>query len=152
MSGAAAKLRSVPGKAGQLFFTSGTAGGLDLGLRRSIDGGESWSRVANANRVDDIAFGKAAAGASYPTIFISGQVGGVYGIWRSIDEARSWHQLVGFPVGTLDQVSVIAADPDVFGRVYVGYTGSGWVWGEPAPCKPAPYASFGTSQCSPVRP
>ena len=147
---AAAKLRSVPGKAGHLFFTSGLAGGADLALRRSTDGGVTWSRLEGVTRVDDVAFGKAAAGASYPAIYISGQVGGRYGIWRSVDETRSWQQLVDFPVGTLDQVTVIAADPDVFGRVYMGYKGSGWIWGEPAPCSPAPYRSFMTAQCTGV--
>jgi hypothetical protein len=43
--------------------------------------------------------------------------------------------LAEFPVGRLDQVTAVAADPDVFGRVYLGYAGSGWIWGEPAPCK-----------------
>jgi len=148
-SAMAAKLRSVPGKAGHLFFTSGVAGGVTP-LRRSTDGGASWMDVADVSRVDDIGFGKAAAGASYPAIYISGQVRGVYGVWRSIDEARSWQKLVDFPVGTLDQVTVIAADPDVFGRVYLGYKGSGWIWGEPAPCRAAPYASFAISQCSAV--
>lgn len=146
-----AKLRSVPGKAGHLFFTS-AAGGGETPLRRSGDGGTTWTTVPNVSHVDDVGFGKAAAGARYPTIYISGQVGGVYGVWRSVDDTRSWQQLVDFPMGTLDQVTVIAGDPNVFGRVYLGYRGSGWVWGEPAPCKPAPFMSFATSQCAAVRP
>jgi len=148
-SGSAAKLRSVPGHAGHLFFTSAVNGGETV-LRRSIDGGTTWSLVSGVNRVDDIAFGKAAAGAAYPAIYISGQVNGSYGVWRSIDDARSWQKLVDFPVGTLDQVTVVAADPDVFGRVYLGYKGSGWIWGEPAPCRAAPYTLFATEQCSAV--
>jgi photosystem II stability/assembly factor-like uncharacterized protein len=146
----AAKLRAVPGKAGHLFFTSGVAAG-DTALRRSTDGGRTWSLVPQVNRVDDVGFGKAAASASYPTIYISGQVGGIYGVWRSVDEGRRWQRLVDFPVGTLDQVTVIAGDPNVFGRVYLGYKGSGWIWGEPAPCKAAAPAVFASSQCSAVQ-
>lgn len=148
-SGMAAKLRSVPGHAGHLFFTSGVAAG-DTRLRRSMDGGATWRTLDSVTRVDDVAFGKAAAGAAYPTIYISGQVGGVYGVWRSVDNAASWHRLVEFPMGTLDQVTVMAADPDVFGRVYLGYKGSGWIWGEPAPCQAAPFAAFATRQCSTI--
>ncbi|QAY79903.1 hypothetical protein ETR14_13900 [Sphingosinicella sp. BN140058] len=133
-NGAAAKLRVVPGKAGHLFFTAGFDGPQDSRLRRSIDGGEHWSILDGVDRVDDIAFGKAAAGARYPTMFLSGQVRGSYGIWRSIDEGRSWQRVGAFPVGSLDQVSVVGADPDVFGRVYLGFKGSGWVYGEPAGC------------------
>lgn len=146
----AAKLRSVPGHAGHLFFTSGFEHTTDTALRRSVDGGETWTVMPEITRVDDIAFGKAATGAAYPTIFISGRVGGVYGVWRSTDQAASWHQLVDFPVGTLDQVTVVAADPDVFGRVYLGYKGSGWVWGEPAPCSAKPYQALARQQCSSV--
>jgi photosystem II stability/assembly factor-like uncharacterized protein len=146
----AAKLRSVPGHAGHLFFTSAFEHTSDTNLRRSTDGGRTWTVLPDVSRVDDIAFGKAARGASYPTLFISGRVGGVYGVWRSTDNAATWTQLVDFPVGTLDQVTAIGADPDIFGRVYLGYKGSGWIWGEPAPCQPAPFLAGGAVQC--VRP
>jgi len=147
----AAKLRSVPGQPGNLFFTSDFQYTDDSALRRSVDGGKSWQIVPNVTRVDDIAFGKAAKGKTYPTLFLSGRVAGEYGVWRSIDNAGSWQQLVDFPVGTLDQVSAIGADPDVFGRVYLGYVGSSWIWGEPAPCTPAAYLPLAEKQCSRVR-
>lgn len=146
----AAKLRSVPGREGHLFFTNGHASSGDTVLRRSTDKGATWTKIVNVDRVDDIAFGKAAPGASYPALYVSGRVGGVYGIWRSLDNAANWQRLVDFPAGSLDQVTVMAADPDVFGRVYLGYKGSGWIWGEPAPCKPAPMSSLATIQCSKV--
>lgn len=132
----AAKLRAVPGHAGELFFTSGFAYAGDTGLRRSTDGGATWAIVPDVAHVDDIAFGKAAPGAAYPAIYISGRVHEAYGVWRSLDNAKSWQKLTEFPAGTLDQVTAIGADPDVFGRVYLGYKGSGWIWGEPAPCAP----------------
>ncbi|MBW6523991.1 hypothetical protein KZ810_10840 [Sphingomonas sp. RHCKR47] len=151
VSNMAAKLRSVPGHAGHLFFTSGFEHTGDTGLRRSRDGGATWQVVADVTRVDDIAFGKAAKGARYPTIFVSGRIGGEYGIWRSVDDAQTWQRLIDFPAGTLDQVSVVGADPDVFGRVYLGYVGSGWIWGEPAPCTPAPLGARNDTQCVAVR-
>ena len=86
-------------------------------------------------------------GASYPTIFISGQVGGRYGVWRSTDDAVSWEQIGGLPVGTLDQVTVVAGDPDSFGRVYLGYKGSGWIYGQPASCNPHPYRFPDEMEC-----
>jgi photosystem II stability/assembly factor-like uncharacterized protein len=150
-SNAAAKLRAVPGQPGHLFFTSAVQHTSDTDLRRSIDGGAHWQTVAGVNRVDDIAFGKAAKGSNYPTIFLSGRVGGEYGMWRSIDNALTWQRLVDFAVGSLDQVSVVGADPDVFGRVYIGYVGSSWIWGEPAPCTPAAYSPLAGKQCSLVR-
>ena len=145
-----AKLRVVPGHAGAMFFTSGVSGG-DTTLRRSNDEGATWSLVTGVNQVDDIAFGKAAPGASWPTIFISGRVGGTYGIWRSVDNAASWHMVTPAPAGTLDQVTSIEGDKDVFGRVYVGYKGSGWRYGEPASCQPAAYKAGDNQSCDAVQ-
>jgi photosystem II stability/assembly factor-like uncharacterized protein len=142
-----AKLRAVPGKAGHLFFTSGVAEAAETQLRRSIDGGRTWNDVPGVDDVDDIAFGKAAAGSAYPTIFISGQVRGRYGIWRSTDNAASWRMVGEFPIGSLDQAVVMEADKSVFGRVYIGYKGSGWVYGEPTACSPAPYELPAKSEC-----
>lgn len=144
----AAKLRAVPGKAGHLFFTSAIEDGPDTRLRRSIDGGTSWTVIDGVDHVDDIGFGKAARGGRYPTLFVSGRVGSRYGIWRSVDDAASWHRVAGFPDGRLDQVNVVEGDKDVFGRVYVGYTGSGWLYGEPAPCRPAPMRPVDDRQCT----
>lgn len=143
-----AKLRAVPGKAGHLFFTSGVMGRGDTALRRSTDGGARWTKVEGTAQVDDIAFGKPAGGRDYPAMYVSGQIGGKYGIWRSIDNAASWQRLIDFPLGRLDQVTVIEADKQVFGRVYVGYMGSGWVYGEPATCGAA--ATWAIAQCQAV--
>lgn len=142
-----AKLRAVPGYEGHLFFTSGVSQESDMALRRSTDGGVSWQVLQALQRVDDIAFGKAATGGTYPTIFISGQIGGKYGIWRSTDNALSWSRLAEFPIGTLDQVTVVGADPNVFGRVYVGYKGSGWRYGEPAQCAVSQYRFPDNAEC-----
>lgn len=146
----AAKLRPVPGRSGDLFFTS-AAGGKDAALRRSRDGGATWSVVREIDHVDDVAFGKAAPGASAPTIFLSGQIRGSYGIWRSVDDGATWQRIGTFPVGRLDKVTVMGADPDQFGRVYIGYMGSGFLYGEPSDCLPAPFRAFDTTECTAVR-
>lgn len=143
-----AKLRAVPGHAGHLFFTSAFPHTTDTRLRRSVDGGKTWIALEGISRVDDIAFGKGVKGGSYPAIYLSGRVGGLYGIWRSLDDARSWTRLVDFALGSLDQVTAIGADPDRFGRVYIGYKGSGWIWGEPSPCPPARLVPMAEVQCS----
>lgn len=144
----AAKLRAVPGHAGHLFFTSGASLVPDSRLRRSLDGGATWTTLDTVNAVDDIGFGKPARGGDYPAIYVSGKVRGTYGIWRSTDNAASWTRLAGFPLGKLDQAIVVEGDKDVFGRVYVGYKGSGWVYGEPAPCRPAPFSRAASEDCT----
>ncbi|WP_209442417.1 WD40/YVTN/BNR-like repeat-containing protein [Neoroseomonas oryzicola] len=146
-----AKLRPVPGRSADLFFTSGVAGTGDTRLRRSTDGGKTWIALDGIRRVDDVGFGRPGPGSDEPTCFISGQVEGRYGIWRSTDGGAGWTMIGRFPVGTLDQVVVVAGDPDRFGRVYLGYKGSGWIHGAPAPCSAAPYAFPDAEECHGLR-
>ncbi len=125
-----ATLGSVPGKAGHLFFTPGQLqGDPDIALKRSIDGGATWTDVPGASRVHAFGFGKPQVAGGYPTIFIAGTVGGKYGIYRSTDEGATW-QSMGFPHNSLDTVRVIDGDKSVFGRVYVGFAGSGATYGD----------------------
>jgi hypothetical protein len=145
------KLRAVPGHGGHLFFTSGVLGPFDTRLRRSMDGGTSWTTIDAVDQVDDIAFGKSLPGARYPTVFVSARVKGAFGIWRSTDSAASWTRIAGFPLGSLDQVTVIEGDPDVFGRVYVGFKGSGWAYGEPATCQPSTTGFTSLAECVRIR-
>src|SRR5262249_26051206 len=131
-SGFNAKLRAVPGHAGHLFFTSGQQGNEDdpnpaqNPLMRSTDGGVRWAAVPNVLEVYAFGFGKELQGSRYPTIFIAGWVRGVYGIWRSDDEAQSWTQIGEFPLGSLDAVKAVEGDKNVYGTVYIGFNGSGY--------------------------
>lgn len=147
LSNHAAKLRAMPGREGHLFFTSAVDTAPDARLRRSNDGGTTWAVVPGVDRVDDVAFGKGAAGSDLPAIYLSGFVRGTYGIWRSVDDARNWTIVAGLPIGRLDRVVVLGADPDVFGRVYIGWMGSGWTYGEPARCKPQAVKTFAIEEC-----
>ena len=126
------KLRAVPGRGGHLFLTAGQAGGsgapnpADTHLWRSIDGGVTWATVPGMAEPYDVAAGMAAPGADYPTIYVVGWYRGVYGIWRSVDNTVTWTNIGPFPFGSVDEVVVIAASPDVYGEVYVAFQGSGY--------------------------
>jgi len=143
-----AKLRAMPGRVGALFFTPGTDRG-DPGLFRSTDGGETWARLPGLSQVDDVAFGGVPDdGQAPPAIVVSGRLNGDYGIWMSRDDAATWHRIAGFPLGRLDQVTVVGARQDGAGpRVYLGYKGSGWIYGEPSDCDPAPYRQGDPAEC-----
>ena len=131
-SGFNAKLQSVPGHAGHLFFTSGPQGGpgdhhpAANPFMRSIDGGATWTAVPNVLEVRAFGFGKAA-------IFIVGWVNGQYGIWRSEDNAQSWVQIGDFPLGSLDHLNAVEGDKNVYGTVYVGFGGFGYAYGTYGP-------------------
>lgn len=126
------KLRATPGFAGHLFHTAGHSSEDRHGdFIRSVDGGRSWSVLPGVREVSDFAFGKAQPGARYPCLYIVGYVGGRWGIFRSFDEGAAWRQVGdGFPAGSLDRIVAIEADKNEFGKVYVGFLGSGAAYGQ----------------------
>jgi photosystem II stability/assembly factor-like uncharacterized protein len=128
-----AKIQAVPDQAGHLFFTPGALDGIDAPLKRSTDGGASWTDVKDVTRVLAYGFGKPMTAGAYPTIFMAGKIKGQYGIWRSSDNAATWKQISDYPLGIMDGVQTIAGDPSTFGKVYLGFGGIGFVYGQITP-------------------
>lgn len=124
--GLLAKMRTVPGNAGHLFFTLGKASVSSF--QRSTDHGATWSAVTNVTDVWAFGFGKAPAGG-YPSIYIAGYVSSVWGVYRSDDNAVSWVSLGANPLNSIDQIKTVEGDPDTYGKVYIGFHGSGFAYG-----------------------
>jgi hypothetical protein len=115
---------AVPGREGHVWITTGNS------LQRSTDSAQTFAPVAGSQEAYAIGFGKPAANAPYPTIYLLGKIGGKKAIFRSDDEAKSFarinddeHQFAG--------ASHIAGDPRVEGRVYLGTGGRGILYGTP---------------------
>ena len=89
---AAHKFKAVYGREGDLWLAGGSAT-TTYGLWHSTDSGASFTKIANVQEADNVSFGKAATGKTYPAIFIVGKVDGVRGIFRSDDAAASWVRL-----------------------------------------------------------
>jgi hypothetical protein len=127
-------LSSVPGNAGQLFYTSGPQNGstatspVNNPLYRSTNGGATWTAVANVLAVSCFGFGAAAPGQSYPAIYIVGYVNNVFGIWQSVNNAATWTNIGTYPIGGLDWIDTISGDPNSYGAVYVGFHGGGYAY------------------------
>jgi photosystem II stability/assembly factor-like uncharacterized protein len=125
------EIRSVPGEAGNLFFTGGPQSGYsNEPFMRSTDGGATWTAVANVSEVITFGFGAPAATGGYPCIYIVGWVDNVYGVWRSEDNTATWTQLADWPNGSLDEIKTISGDMNNYGEVYVGFSGSGYAYGQ----------------------
>ena len=82
-----------------------------------------------------LSFGKAPQGKTYPALFAIGRQGEVRAIWRSDDQGASWIRLNDEQHQWGNRFRCLAADPRVFGRVYVGTDGRGILYGEPAPAR-----------------
>jgi Bacterial Ig domain len=134
LSGFNSSIQSVPGEAGDLFYTSGPQGTpsatpVNSPFYRSTDGGATWTAVPNVLDVFSFGYGAAAPGQSYPAIYIVGYVNSVYGIWQSTNNSQSWTNIGGasMPNG-LDWIDSISGDPNHFGQVYVGFHGGGYAY------------------------
>jgi hypothetical protein len=126
-----AELKSVPGQAGHLFFTSGRQGGThpaNTPFMRSSDGGSTWTPVGNFHEVHAFGFGAVFPDQSYPAIFVAGYRAGAWGIWRSIDNAATWTMIGDFPLGSFDSIKSIDGDKVVAGTVYIAFAGSGFAY------------------------
>jgi len=123
-----------------LWYAHGLQENDPDGLFRSLDGGLSFNEVANFSEAIDVSLGAALSADDPLSVYVLGTLEGQEGIFRSLDEGSTWDFLGQFPLGLLDQPLVLTADPDVFGRVYVGTTGTGFYYGEfsavpePNPC------------------
>jgi len=120
-----------------LLATPGTARDLWLvsreGLYHSIDGGRRFALRRSDLAVTALAFGKPKADGDYPTLYAIGSRRALTAIWRSDDAGTSWSRINDAEHEYGRRFRVIAGDPRVFGRVYVGTDGRGLFYGEPAP-------------------
>lgn len=119
-----------------LLATPGNAGDLWLvgreGLYHSTDGGRRFALRHSDLSVTALAFGKPKSDRDYPTLFAIGARGQLIAIWRSDDTGASWSRVNDAEHEYGRRFRVIAGDPRVFGRVYVGTDGRGILYGEPA--------------------
>ena len=124
------RLEAVPANAGHLFAVPGPMGSegdshpYDLPMLRSTDGGATWTEVPILE-AHCMGFGKHAPGETYPTIVVVGWYQGQYGIWRSTDNCVSFELVERWPDGIFDLVKDVSGDMLIYGRYYVGWSGTG---------------------------
>lgn len=132
------KLRHHPKRSGHLFFTPGfnnhrlRPDGMQP-LYETRDGGETWAVVEPSLKIIDIAFGAPTPGSTTPTYYVNGQMRGPdgpeWGIFWSLDEGQTWERIADlYPMGVSKGMSNLAADPDIFGRIYIGTSGIGFFY------------------------
>ncbi len=89
-----------------------------------------FTRQAAVDEIHAFGFGKAASHNSDAALYLVGTVSGQPGIFRSIDNARTWTR-INDDAHQWGLVLQITGDPQQFGRVYVGTHGRGIFYGDP---------------------
>ncbi|GCE15899.1 VPS10 domain-containing protein [Tengunoibacter tsumagoiensis] len=122
------QLHAAPGEAGHVWSSGGKGG-----LWYTTDGGATaWHQIPAVQEARSFGFGKALPGSTYPAIYLNGKANGDanYGIYRSADQGATWTLLSAAPAGIYDQVNSVNGDMNIPGRVYVGFGGNGFVYGD----------------------
>lgn len=128
--------QATPGREGHLWVTGSAWDGLSGFLARSTDGGKTFRNIDPAadpvytqkvQNCEAVGFGKAAPGAAYPAIYMYGTIGGLLGIWQSIDEAKTWARIDDekHRFGGLANGGFVRGDANTFGVVYRSTAGRG---------------------------
>ena len=117
---------SAPGKEGELYVNISYDG-----LWHSTDGGATWTKLTAVERARFFDLGKAApCSPDNHTLYILGEVSGVYGIFRSTDLGQTWVRIDDPGQESLwNKLTLIKASKKEFGRVYVGTDGGGIIMG-----------------------
>ncbi|WP_202423535.1 WD40/YVTN/BNR-like repeat-containing protein [Duganella margarita] len=121
-------VRAMPGRSGDVWVAL-----YDGGLARSTDAGASFANLPGVSYAAAVGFGKSAPGASDPTVYIWGEVGGVRGVFRSTDSGASWLRINDdqHQYGGPGDAQFVVGDMNTFGVVYMSTAGRGIVFGKP---------------------
>lgn len=122
------QVQAVPGAAGKLWAGVGKGG-----LYVSDDLGASpWKKLPGVDEARAFGFGVPLSGSTAPTVFLYGRANRdeTFGLYRSSDDGVTWVRLSEAPLDLYNEVNTVSGDPSVPGRVYVGFAGNGFVYGD----------------------
>lgn len=117
-------LRADPENAGAILIGAGPLGLL----RWSRQGGVE--RIDGVDEADSVGVGKAAPGRVESSLFVSGRVNGIPGLFRSDDGGRHWRR-IDDPAHRFGHIQRVTGDPRLHGRVYFATGGRGIIQGDP---------------------
>ncbi len=133
-------IKAVPGKAGDLFIASGDSNtsNSQCGPKTWFRSGNTFTQLTSLSEIIDVGFGMAATGKTYPTIYVSGCVNNVFGIFASEDfnpsspNSATWSRIDfndSYKNFQADYAISLDGDKKTPGCVYVLFGASNAVYG-----------------------
>ncbi|UWZ84397.1 WD40/YVTN/BNR-like repeat-containing protein [Occallatibacter riparius] len=129
-AGASAQFKAAPGHEGDIWLVSSTSWAVS-GVWHSLDGGVSFEKLSGVDAGTTIGFGKPAPHHTYPALYSSALVAGVWGIYRSDDAGSTWTRINDDQHQYGMTMVAITGDPRIYGRVYFTTNGRGIIYGDP---------------------
>ncbi|MBN1310225.1 MAG: xyloglucanase [Anaerolineae bacterium] len=124
------RFKAVPDHRGHVWLAGGSDEEGVYGLWFSRNAGATFTKLRHIEEADTIGFGKAAPWRRYPALYISAQIHGVRGIYRSDNGGRSWVRINDDDHQYAWTGAAITGDPRVYGRVYISTNGRGILYGD----------------------
>lgn len=103
----------------------------DQGLYYSGNFGQDFIKIPQVEESQTIGFGKAAPNIQNLTLFVHGKIANQLGVFRSTDSGKTWLRIADYPLGYWGSSRVLTGDMKVFGRVFLGTGGNGFIYGQP---------------------
>ncbi|MBD2209674.1 hypothetical protein H6G27_07270 [Nostoc linckia FACHB-104] len=120
-------LKTVPGVSGEVWVSLNWNG-----LHRSINGGQTFTKIPQVERAYLFAFGKPQTGSTIPALYLYGKITGLgEGVFRSLDNAKTWTSIGDSQIPIGNNPNVMEASRQQFGLVFIGTNGRGIYYGSP---------------------
>jgi hypothetical protein len=117
-----------------LWYADGFQGSSPHGVFHSTDGGQTFQQLPGISHAITIAVGAGSgnAGDAAYTVYFYGLMASSaqWGIFQSTNGGASWNRISYYPTGIYDVPRAMAASQDTFGKVYVGFSGNSFVYGQ----------------------
>jgi hypothetical protein len=117
-----------------LWYADGFQGSSPHGVFHSTDGGQTFQQLPGISHAIVIAVGAGSgnAGDAAYTVYFYGLMtsSAQWGIFQSTNGGASWNRISYYPTGIYDIPRAMAASQDTFGKVYVGFSGNSFVYGQ----------------------
>jgi len=117
-----------------LWYADGYQGSTPHGVFHSTDGGQTFQQIPGITHAIVIAVGAGSgnAGDAPYAVYFYGQfaAGSPYGIFRSTDAGATWDRISYYPTGLYNTPSILGASQDTFGKVYIGFSGNSFAYGQ----------------------